>query len=297
MADPVQPPPQKSSFGCLKILAILAGVIALVLVVIVVLVWQTISWVKNAPETTMATYPPLQLSAGEKEDVDRIITKLWAAQPNKAIVDEYVSPEVFNGVMEKIIEEERKKSANKSDQPAYVRGGFNGPDMELKITTPFTDASTKQTQYVNVDIIFDCEIEDGKFKQLEVKQLLVHDAPPPFIARSYINMITKALQQGNMQQVNAQNGQKNPLEGLEVIKQLKREGNKVHFVIDGSKMKAKTTTTNTTNTTETQATPDEKPASGKKTKPAKSNDDADKPKAQPEDDNEENNEKTGEKEK
>jgi hypothetical protein len=212
-------------------------VIALLLLVFGILVWQSIAWVKNAPEPKMATYAPLQLSDGEKEDVDRIVTKLWTAQKDKALFDEYVSPEVFNGVMEKIIEGERKKN-NKTDQPAYFRGGFSGNDYELKVTMPVTDASTKETQYFNVDIIFDCEIEDGKFKQLELKQFLMHDQPPPLFARLYINTIVKAVQQGSTQaSVQQGQNQKNPFDELKFIKQIKREGNKVHFVLDGAKMK------------------------------------------------------------
>jgi hypothetical protein len=242
--EPILPgtPPKKSSFGCLKIVAIAAGVLALLLIVFGVLVWQSISWAKNAPESKIASYPPLNLSDGEKEDVGRIIGKLSTAQRDKALVDEYVSPEVFNGVLEKIIEGEKLKPKNKGkkDQPLYLRGGFSGQDLELKMTVPAPDANSPTPEYVNAAIIFDLEIEDGKFKVLDVKQVLVHDQPPPLFARWYLESLAKLLRQNNFPNQAAQGGtaQPNPLEGLKVFKLVKREGDKIHFVLDGSKMKA-----------------------------------------------------------
>lgn len=299
-------PPRSSSFGCLKILAIAAGVLALLLITFGVLVWQSISWAKNAPENKIASYPPLNLSDGEKEDVDRILGKLGTAQKDKAIVDEYVSPEVFNGVMDKIIQGEKLKPKKKAkkEQPLFFRGGFSGQDLELKITVPAPDAgngspnststgtNTSVTpEYVNADVVFDLEVVDGKFTVLDLKRVLVHDQPPPLFARWYLESLVKLLRQNPSVTVTSPptppsaapaptetststaataettetltttamttttstvtatatstststtlsgTPPVDPLEGLRMFKLIKREGEKIHFVIDGSKIK------------------------------------------------------------
>ncbi len=235
MADPI--PEKKSSFGCLKILAIVAGIFAILLIIFGILVWQTISWFKNAAEPTIATYAPLNLSEGEKEDVDRIIMKVSTAQANKAIVDEYVTPEVFNGVMEKIIAEDKKKNKSKANDTVVFRGGFHDNDYEVKFSSSVKEAGSTTPQYVNIDLFFDCEMDEGRFTKLDVKQVIMHDRPVPFFARLYLSTVTKALEQTGKAPPAASGTQQNPFEDLKVIKLLKREGNKIHVILDGAKMK------------------------------------------------------------
>ena len=235
MTEPV--PERKSSFGCLKILAIVAGIFAIMLIIFGILVWQTISWFKNAAEPTIATYAPLNLSEGEKEDVDRIIMKVSTAQASKAIVDEYVTPEVFNGVMEKIIAEDKKKNKSKANDTVVFRGGFHDNDYEVKFSTSIKDASSTTPQFVNIDLFFDCEMDEGRFTKLDVKQVIMHDRPVPFFARLYLSTVTKALEQTGKAPPAASGTQQNPFEDLKIIKLLKREGNKIHVILDGAKMK------------------------------------------------------------
>ena len=259
MTEPT--PQKKSSFGCLKILLIVAGIIAVMVIIFAILVWQTISWFTNAAEPTMATYAPLTLSDGEKEDVNRVYTKLMTAQPNKALVDEYVTPEVFNGVVEKYIESLKTKNKSTANDKTIFRASFSGDDYEVKFTNSVNEAGSSTQKFVNIDMFFDCEMEDGKFKKLDVKQVVMHDRPVPFFARLYLSTITKALETtGKAPESATQPGQKNPMEDFKVIKLLKREGNKIHVILDGAKMK-----------------PPAPPAGSKSKTPAATKDDTEKP--------------------
>ena len=226
--------PKKSSFGCLKILAIFAVLAAICFAVVVIICWQAVSWVKNAPEAAAATYPPLNLSPGETEDVQRIIQELYTAKANQAVVDEYVTPEVFNGVVERMLEDEKKKKkSGKKEGPIAIRAGFAGDDLEIKGTLPYHDEKTSEDQFINFAVVGKLEIEDGKLTDLALNDVKIHDQTPPLIVRMWMNVITNGFRQGKQNDPNMKSQQKS----MEAIKTMKREGDRVHFVLDGSKFK------------------------------------------------------------
>ena len=231
-------PPTKSSFGCLKILAIFGVVMALLFLTFVLLAWQAASWAKNAPEPAMASYPPLNLSDGEKEDVQRILDKLNSIKQTREVLDEYVAPGVFNGVMEAIIEGEKKKQKSQHDELLYFRAGFSGEDLEVKLTKQVPAEKNAQPMYVNVVADFKFEVADGRITEFSVERLLVHDSPPPLLARIWLSIfsrgISKVKDQNAHVTAHVASGNTN---WLEVFKLIKREGDRVHFEIDGSKMK------------------------------------------------------------
>jgi len=227
--QPAAMPEKQSSFGCLKILIIMAAFVAVVLLIFGILVWNTIAWFQNSPEPKMASYPPLQLSAGEKEDVSRIITELGTATQSGTDVDEYVTAQVFNGVLEKIMEDERKKKTAKADAPLNFRAAVVSNGFEVKVTVPYTDQSTKQVMqnmYVNIDVVGDIEIANGHIAELNISKLTLKDEQAPLLARMFYGRITEALKAD--QEKKAEFGP---------IKTLKREGERVHFVLDGKKLK------------------------------------------------------------
>jgi hypothetical protein len=231
-------PPKKSSFGCLKILFIFGAIMALLFLTFVILAWQAASWAKNAPEPTAASYPPLNLSEGEKEDVQRILGKLNTIKQTREVLDEFVTPDVFNGVMEAIIEGEKKKQKTQHDEPLFFRAGFSGENLELKLTKQVQAENNTQPMYVNVAADFKLEVADGRVTEFSVEHLLVHDTPPPLLARIWLSIFSRGITQGKdpNARVNA-NVSSGNTNWLEVFKLIKREGDRVHFEIDGSKLK------------------------------------------------------------
>lgn len=222
-------PEKKSSFGCLKMLVIAAAFVAIILLIFGIMVWNAISWVQNSPEPKMASYPPLQLSPGEKEDVTRVLNELGAATQTGTDVDEYVTPQVFNGAIEKLMEDEKKKKTAKPDAPVNFRAAFAERGFDVMLTVPASDQKTKEitpNMYVNADVVFDLEIANGQIAELEIIKMTLHDRPAPVLARIVYSRFSEALKSN--QQNNADFG---------VIKTLKREGERVHIVLDGKKLK------------------------------------------------------------
>jgi hypothetical protein len=80
--------PPKRKFGCLHGCLLGLTVTVFVIVVVVALIWQSVSWLKNAPEPTMAQYEPLNLSEGEVEDVNRVLAGIDEAKKAGADYDE-----------------------------------------------------------------------------------------------------------------------------------------------------------------------------------------------------------------
>jgi hypothetical protein len=209
-------------------LIIAAAVVALTLLIFGIMVWNAISWMQNAPEPQMASYEPLKLSPGEQEDVTRILTELGSATQTGTDVDEYVSPQVFNGVMEKLMEDEKKKKSSKPDAPLYVRASLPDHGFDIKLTVPATDQKTKevmQNMYVNADVRFDVEVANGQITELKIERVTLRDEPAPMIARWVYNYFIDAWKQ---QQAKTD---------WSSIRTLKREGERVHFVLDGKKLK------------------------------------------------------------
>src|SRR5437762_1009142 len=88
-------PPKK--MGCLKIFLWTAGITFFLFIICVILVVQSVNWLKNAPETTAASYPALNISPGEEEDIHRIMTGIEQSKQRDALYEEFVTPAVFNG--------------------------------------------------------------------------------------------------------------------------------------------------------------------------------------------------------
>ncbi|HYF52433.1 MAG TPA: hypothetical protein VEJ63_23705 [Planctomycetota bacterium] len=231
-------PQKKSGIGCLGILAIIAGVMAVVMLIVGILVWQAISWVKNAPESTIAVAEPLNLSEGEKEDVARIVRALTTAGHEDKTIDESVTPRVFNGVIEFIMKEEEKKNNRKPDDAVAFRSDFKGDVMRIRVTVPAKDMDTgqlKQGMYLNVDCEADLEIVDGEFTKLDVKRVALGGKDAPLVARMFINWGVTGMKQAAKQA--KADPTKNPDNPLRVIKLLKREGDRLHVVLDGAQFK------------------------------------------------------------
>lgn len=233
---PPPPAPSKGMSGCLKALLIVAGILAFFMLVVGIVVWQVVSWFANMVQTEPVTYAPLALSAGEQEDVQRILVGLNDAKQKAQEFDEYVTPQVFNGVVEKILQGERDKG--KKDVPLGLRGGFDGGSIKLQVSAKADqkqlDTAGKQNAtipyYVNAEAIFDLEIVDGEAKAVKIQSLKLGGREAPTVLHWIIrNQLDEELKKHKNQKGKGENP-------FGAVKLLKREGDRLHLVLDGKKM-------------------------------------------------------------
>jgi hypothetical protein len=227
-------PLKKSGISCLGIVAIFAGIFAVVLLIIGILVWQAVSWIKNAPESSMSITDKVKLEPGEQEDATRIIHELDDVAKKKGnLVDESATLATLNGIVQFIIEEEAKKSPQKPDNAVAARFAFKGDGYNARIVMPARDADTGAVipgMFINVDVDFDAEIVDGKFTKLEVHRVALANKEAPLFARMFINFGVKAMREGK---INDDAKQKDFQDGMKAIRLLKREGERIHLIVDG----------------------------------------------------------------
>lgn len=223
-----------SSVGCcvLKIAAVL-GVIALIAGAgVAVMMWRAYSWVEQMPEAAPANHPPLVISEGEREDVNRVKLNLQTAQPDQTILDETVTPIVLNGVIDAVLAEMRAQ--NKNVQAQTVRAGFDGELMKVEATWKVVDKQGQQ-KYLNFLATFDLEIEEGKITKLELHKFAAAGREAPMLVRFVINQTLRAFKEGI-------NSKKTPeAKKLEVVKLLRREsGDRLHVILDKTKFQQQT---------------------------------------------------------
>ena len=236
MADVEDPnanpkPKPKSSCGCcfLKILAVCLVLGAIVSGVVGYFVYTSVSWFATAVETTPATYAPLEVSAGEQQDVDRVIQKLQAGKTQKDPIDETISPAVFNGIIAQIMQGEKDKG-KKSDLEAF-RLSIEGDHFQVALTTKTQnpDKNNPGTAYLNIKSSFDLEIADGKIVDMTVHSLEAGGKEAPSWFKLFANKMLDGVRDGTNK------GTDENLKKLSVIKLLKRDGDRLHVILDPAK--------------------------------------------------------------
>ncbi len=96
--------------------------------------WRSATWWNNAPETSPAAYAPLVISEGENEDIDRVIQRLYKAKTDRSLIDETVTENVFNGIVDKINKGEKAKGHKTVLED--LRVGFEGEHLHVAFTKP-----------------------------------------------------------------------------------------------------------------------------------------------------------------
>jgi hypothetical protein len=232
MTDPNQnPTAPKKGWGCVTWLMIGAGIAALLMIIVGVLVMQAVNWVKNA---SVAVYPKLELSPGEREDVRRVVGQIDQAKRQGTVFEDRISPAVFNGVMERIIEDQRLKGEIKKDAQIFIRLSFESDGALLRVTHPAKDFDTKADipgMYYNAEALFDLEIVEGELKNIEIKKLRLRGQEPPWLARKILYHHLENVK------VESSKNKSAPENDLAVFKLLRRDGDRIHIIIDGKKMK------------------------------------------------------------
>jgi hypothetical protein len=224
-SPPPQPRPVMS--GCLKALLVVAAILVVAMLALGFVVWRTVSWLQNAVTPTPVTAAPLNLSAGEKEDVQRVARGLHEAKMNKTEFDEYMTPAVFNGVFEQILKGEKEKGKK---GPEFLRVEFDGENIKVKTCAQNEDTS-QGVQYWNGEAVFQLEIKDGEVKQAELAKLFGNGREAPSVI---MWIVRNALKQKLEEQKTRVGKDENP---LGAIRLLKREKDRIHLVLDGKKIK------------------------------------------------------------
>jgi len=233
---PPPPGPTKGMSGCLKLLLIVAGILAFFMLIVGIVVWQVVSWVTNMVQPQPVAFAPMTLSAGEQEDVQRILQGLNDAKQKGLEFDEYLTPQVFNGTLERLLQGERDKG--KQDVPVGVRGAIEGGAMRVQFSAKADqkalETAGKQNAttpfYVNGEVTFDLEIADGQAKVVKLESLKLGGRQAPAILMWIIRkQVDEALKLQNVKKGNGENP-------FGAVKVLKREGDRLHLVLDGKKI-------------------------------------------------------------
>lgn len=237
-------PPRKS--GCLKAVLVLAGVFLFLLGAIGILVWQSYSWVKNGCEAAPTKHPRVELTDAEDKEASRAFNALWQCMELGVDFDQHFSPNVFNAVVERIIESEHLN--NDKDYPPgnplpTVFLALEGGRYVLHVSVPARDEQNgrvKPNQFYNVVANFDLDVADGVATRVQVHSARLAGREAPFIARWAIHQFTESLKSSAAPakpkpgESGKPDAERRP---LAAIKKLALSGDDIHLVLDGKKMK------------------------------------------------------------
>src|SRR5213078_5418671 len=104
-----------------------------------------------------------------------IIRKIQLGRNNTEPLDERITPNVFNGVVDAIVQGERNNG--KKPVPEVLRGGFDGDHFSIAFSGEAKEKG--RTGYINGRATFDLEIEDGAITKAALHKLNIggRDAP------------------------------------------------------------------------------------------------------------------------
>jgi hypothetical protein len=226
MADPEEK--KKSSWGCcfLKVVGVVVVLALIAGAVFGYFAVQSGKWLESAQESAPAAYPPLAVSAGEQEDVQRLLQRINTAKTDKTVIDETITPMVFNGVVDKIIQGEKDKGKD-PDMDAF-RLGVDGDHFTVTATKKVKD-KMGATKYANIQATFDCEIEEGKINKLDVQKVVAGGNEAPFSVKSVLAVGIEAFKKGVNDNTSPEANK------FKAFKLVKREGDRLHIIIDPSK--------------------------------------------------------------
>ena len=139
-----------------------------------------------------------------------------------------MTPELFNAFVNGEI---KRKKANGTFKKGDAEGAeirFDGQDTVFRISV----ADQEKGGFFNVELHGDPNIENGKFKG-RVDSVKLANREAPWLARIFFDMAVEAARKGDLKNDKSPNKEEN---ALEAIKLMKREGEKIHVIVDGSKV-------------------------------------------------------------
>lgn len=222
----INPPTRKGmSLGCQIVIA-LAVLLLVGVIFIGISISSLVSWVNNGKENAPTKYAPVKLAPEQEQELWRILTAYKKAYDTKTDFDASFTPELLNGFVESEIAKKKSAGTHKANDAEAVQVAFEGNQTVLRMSVPADEPG----KYQNFEVRGAFGVEGGKLIG-KVDQVKLAGREAPWLARVFIDQFLDAARKGDLKDRNGQ-GQ-NPLDGIKV---LRREGEKIHVVVDGSKL-------------------------------------------------------------
>ena len=220
---PTSSTPQKSGLGmgCKILLGI--GLFSLALVIIaVIMVVNTVNWVKNAPQAQPAVYSNAPLNPQQKGELFKIHMDHRAAYAAKKDLEISFTTELANAWIAEEIRKNKKGGQPNEAEGADVR--FDGDKTVIRFTVKQPDG-----KFLNFEVRGEPSFENGVFKG-NVEQIKMAGQEPPLLARMWLNAFVDAAKRGEFKDPDKPNA-KSPFEALKLVR---REGDRIRVIIDGN---------------------------------------------------------------
>lgn len=222
----IDPPSRKGmSLGCQIVIA-LAVMLLIGIVFIGISISNLVSWVKNGPENAPAKYAPTALTPDQEQELWRIWATYKKAYETKTDFDASFTPDLLNGFLEREIARKKAAGEAKSGDPKAMQVTFDGNQTVLRMTVPADETG----KYQNFEVRGNFGVEGGRLVGT-VDQVKLAGREAPWLARIFIDQFLDAARKGDLKDKHGHG--ENPIEGLKV---LRREGEKIHVVADGTKL-------------------------------------------------------------
>lgn len=218
-----QPKRRGMSLGCQIILGICA-VLTVIVIVLVVSTYNAVQWLQQGAEATPTQYPSLELTPAEEMDMVSHQVTFDRAQRNGNDFDVTFPPKLFN----EFLRREAKKSKDASKGEPFEGGDVTFLEDGLKIRATWKDANSNQ--YINLIATGDFSIEQGTIRA-RLDSLKLADRDAPWVAMWIAHKALAAAETGQV----SKDGKPDPnFERFKkMFKLLKREGDKIHVILDG----------------------------------------------------------------
>lgn len=221
------PPKRRGmSFGC-QIVLVVCGLLALTVIALVISTYNAVQWMQQGVEATPTQYPAVELAPAEEMDLVSHQVTFDRAQRNGNDFDATFTPKLFNEFLRR--EAKKKKEAWENDP--FEGGDVTFLDDGIKFRATWKDPNN---QYVNLIVTGDFAIEEGIVRaRLDTLKLAGRDAP--WVAMWIARKALSAAESGQF----TKNGKPDPHyeRFKKMFKLLKREGDKIHVILDGDALK------------------------------------------------------------
>jgi len=201
--------------------------LAVLLLVVLFAGWQvyrTKSWIENAAESTPAALPQVRLSQEEEEGVGRLYASYEACWKEKKDLDLVLTPAQFNRIMEDQVRKEKAKGTGEKG-PEAMQLAFEGRETVVRGAAPVRE---RPGMYYNFEVRGEVAVDHGHAAwSLGAIRLRGQEAP-------WGALIAARIAIGRLLSEQKDRFAKGEDSLFSRIKLLRREGDKVHLILDGA---------------------------------------------------------------
>ena len=226
-AVPATQPP-RSRLGCFwKGFLISLAVLLLIVLLVGWQAYRTKSWIENGAESTPATPPQVRLSAEEEQGLNETRSSYEASYREKKDFDAVLTPAQFNRIVEDQIRNER--AAGKQPGVEALQLAFEGRETVVRGAAPVRE---RPGMYHNFEVRGEVAVDHGH-AAWSLGAIRLRGQEPPWAALVVARIaIGKKLTEQEELFTKGQDSL------FSRIKLLRREGDKVHLILDGAHLEA-----------------------------------------------------------